>query len=77
MKMSLLDRILLRTNSVDDVLRAFNKTQQKLTKMSERLRALATENERIAQQKLDQAKALSAEAERATTVASKIHDLTH
>lgn len=55
MKGSLLDRLLLRTNSVDDVLRAFNK----------------------AQQKLDQAKALSAEAERATTVASKLHELTN
>lgn len=68
--------ILLRTDSVDDVLRVFDKTQRKLVALSERLRELAVKEEAEAQAKLEAAKRKTAEAERATTVADRISALT-
>lgn len=68
--------ILMRTETVDDVLRAFDRTQRRLVELSQRLRDAAAKEEAEAQIKLDNAKRKSAEAERATSVASKISDLT-
>lgn len=67
--------ILLRSNSVDDVLKVFDKTQRKLVALSAHLRELAANEEAAALAALNEAKRKSAEAERATSVASKIADL--
>ena len=67
--------ILLRSNSVDDVLRVFDKTQRKLVDLSARLREAAAKEETAAVKALEEARRKSVEAERAVSVASKIADL--
>lgn len=73
---NLINLILLRTGTVDDVLRQFDKYQAKLQALSTRLRDLAAKEEAAAQLKLDAAKKNLAEAERAATVAGRFNDLT-
>lgn len=72
----ILTLILLRTDSVDDVLRAFDKYQRKLVALSERLRTAAAAEEAAALAQLETARKKSAEAERAVTIASRFSDLT-
>lgn len=68
--------ILRKTDTVDDVLRGLIKYQQKLVELAERLRAQAVIEEEEARKKLESAKAKTAEAERAVSVANKFKDLT-
>lgn len=73
---TIINTLLLRTNSVDDVLRVFNKVQRKLLALSERLAKVASDNEREAQAKLTAARAQRAEVDRAFAVANRIAGLT-
>lgn len=72
----IIDAVLLRTDSVDDLLKVFNKTQVKLSSLTKRLEALAAQNEAQAQRALDEAKRQQEEAKRAATIASNLSKLT-
>ena len=74
--MNLLIRILTRTNTVDDVLRGFNKMQKRLSSLHAALVAAAQEEQAEAAKLAARAAERYTEADRAIQVANRILDLT-
>ena len=73
--MTLLYKLLSRTNTVDDILRAFDKYRARLERLSARLLDEARKEEIGAEKKLARARVAYAEASRATIVADRFGDL--